>query len=364
MSRPKTASGVPPTWSAWDGPTYGQHFHGRELTVWSMQSNVHHEATTYRNDYPRPPLFWKHVERPDHSNRPAADFNHSTSHRDDFKAHRLAGLQPERKPYPEQKYHPKLQATTTSRESFLRTSLPPPRAKTPQVAHSTLDLPMGTTTMRDDYRQWTFPERHTKAETHAPKPTKFHGTTTTRSDFPWPKSLQPPPSMYKTNREPREVPDFDGDTTYRQAYSRVQLPRGMAADIGLQVANKPYAKGGVGGQFEPMIDVRKSAPQIVSKTFTTAQDGQPAVAIVVVAKRPEYPHGVILGTFTMDGIRSAPTGVPKIEVTLKLLNEKTLHASALYRNGKRTKALTFRAAKQAPNLRAVATADDIPEDDY
>ena len=94
------------------------------------------------------------------------------------------------------------------------------------------------------------------------------------------------------------------------------------------------------------------------------QDGQPAVAIVVVAKRPEYPHGVILGTFTMDGIRSAPTCVPKIEVTLKLLNEKTLHASALYRNGKRTKALTFRAAKQAPNLRAVATADDIPEDDY
>ena len=245
---------------------------------------------------------------------------------------------PARHPYPEQKFHPKLQASTTTREGFPRHQLPPARPRTAQIAHQTPDIPIGSTTMRDDYVQWGFQPRHQTPTQHASRPTKFHGITTTRSDFPWPAKIQPPPSMYNTNRDSRPVPEFEGDTTYRQAYGKVELPRGMPADIGIQVASKPYAQGGVGGQFELMIQQRKAAPQVATKTFTTAQDGQPAVAIVVVAKRAEYSHGVILGTFTMEGIKSAPTGVPKIEVTIKLVNERTLHASALYRNGKRTKA--------------------------
>ena len=101
---------------------------------------------------------------------------------------------------------------------------------------------------------------------------------------------------------------------------------------------------------------------MASKTFTTVVDGQNAAAIVVVAKQAAYPHGVILGTFTMEGIKAAPTGVPKVEVTLKLANEKTLHASAHYRNGKKVKALTWKANPRGPSLRAVATAADIPDD--
>ena len=79
-----------------------------------------------------------------------------------------------------------------------------------------------------------------------------------------------------------------------------------------QVASKAYKAGGVGGQFELMIQQGAPAPQVASKTFTTVVDGQNAAAIGVVAKRAEYPHGVILGTFTMDGIKAAPTGVPKV----------------------------------------------------
>lgn len=364
MSRPRTA-GVPPTWTAWDSGTYADHFRGKELTLVTVPALKGNDQSTHRVDYPKPPLYWKPNPPPDYSNREVAEFPWTTTHRDTFKKHSLGGLMPARHPYPEQKFHPKLQASTTTREGFPRHQLPPARPRTAQIAHQTPDIPIGSTTMRDDYVQWGFQPRHQTPTQHASRPTKFHGITTTRSDFPWPAKIQPPPSMYNTNRDSRPVPEFEGDTTYRQAYGKVELPRGMPADIGIQVASKPYAQGGVGGQFELMIQQRKAAPQVATKTFTTAQDGQPAVAIVVVAKRAEYSHGVILGTFTMEGIKSAPTGVPKIEVTIKLVNERTLHASALYRNGKRTKALTFQAAgKGVPPLRQVATADDIPDESY
>ena len=43
------------------------------------------------------------------------------------------------------------------------------------------------------------------------------------------------------------------------------------------------------------------------------------------------------------------------------LARKTLHASAFYKNGGKTKALSFQA-KGGPYLRAVATVDDVPKD--
>ena len=104
----------------------------------------------------------------------------------------------------------------------MRPSLPPHRARTPQVAHTTPDIFIGTTTMRDDYRQWAFPERHTKAEQNAPKPTKFHGVTTTRSDYNWPKELAPP--AVPPERPPHVVPKFGGTTEYRAAYELVRAP--------------------------------------------------------------------------------------------------------------------------------------------
>ena len=53
--------------------------------------------------------------------------------------------------------------------------------------------------------------------------------------------------------------------------------------------------------------------------------------------------------------------MPKIEVTLKLANEKTLHVAALYRNGRKTKQLTF-AAKSGPPIRTIAQQSEVPED--
>ena len=98
-----------------------------------------------------------------------------------------------------------------------------------------------------------------------------------------------------------------------------------------------------------------------SKVYTTAVDMQQSGAIVVVAKRPENQHGVIIGHFLLDGIKPESIGVPKIEVTLKLANEKTLHVAALYKNGKKTKQLTF-ASKGGPPIRTVAQASEAPQD--
>ena len=67
---------------------------------------------------------------------------------------------------------------------------------------------------------------------------------------------------------------FDGSTEYNDQYVRVRLPPGMPCSLGLQVASKPYAQGGVGGQFLSMIPAGSSTPIIAQKTLTTTQDMQ------------------------------------------------------------------------------------------
>lgn len=240
VGMPRPSSAQPPLWSSWDGHTYGKHFHGRELTVFSMPKQAG-ASTTYRNDYPEPPLYWKHAPKPDHSKRPVGDFPHTTSHRNDFQPHKVGGGAAILRPYPEQRYHPKLSAVTTARDSYQQPKLPPARPRTAQVAYSTTDLPMGTTTMRDDYQQWKIPSRHNVHQPHNSKPTKFHGTTTTRSDYNWPAEIPPPPAMYQARTDNRPVPNFEGTTEYRVSYAAVQLPMGMPADIGLQVTAPPWA---------------------------------------------------------------------------------------------------------------------------
>ena len=160
------------------------------------------------------------------------------------------------------------------------------------------------------------------------------------------------------------VPSFEGTTEYRFSYHPVKLPRGMPGDIGIQVASKPYKSGGTGGQFELMIKQGAPAPSEATKLFMTVVDNQQTAAIVVIAKRPEMSHGVIIGSFSMEGIKPEKVGIPKVEVSLKLADEKTLHAAALYKNGNKSKTLTFRAAKPDPALRQVTQQSEVPEDAY
>jgi len=264
----------------------------------------------------------------------------------------------QRRPDPEPQFKAKFANNTTCRNDYKVPPLPPPRAPHQNSPFKPSGDPLGTTTMRADYCEWKLPRGALPKESEVPKPTKFHGRTTTRCDYNWPAEMPPPPRAPENPEH--EVPPFAGNTEYRAAFCPVPLPGGLAADLGLQVASKPYKVGGVGGQFDLMIKQGQPAPCSATKTYTTVVDMQQTASIVVVAKRPDTFHGVILGHFPMTGIMPDKVGIPKVEVTLKLTNEKTLHAMALYKQGKKTKALTFQA-KNGPALRAVSQASDVPD---
>jgi len=348
---------LPPDWKHWDSDTYAKHFHGREITLFEFPQGGK-MGTTYRADYPEPPLYWQHQPPPDHSNRPTPAFGHTTSHRADYIERPFHGAA-QVMTRPQQQFTPKLSAMTTARNDYKVPALPPATQPRRTASFVPNDDPMGTTTMRADYVEWKMPGGRQKSPSLAAQPTKFHGMTTTRNDYPWPAALPPP--RENAGNPIHEVPLFDGTTEYRAKYELVPLPLGLPADIGLQVATRAYKSGGVGGQFHLMIKQGAPAPCGANKTFTTVVDQQQSAAIVVVAKRPEFAHGVILGHFSMEGIYPEKVGIPKVEVTLKLVNEKTLQASALYKQGKKTKALTFQA-KKGPPLRTVAQASEVPKD--
>ena len=311
----------------------------------------------YRMDYPAPELWWKHPPPPDPNTRPVPDFGHTSSYRDQFKAWKVGDGASVMPAYPERKFNPKLSAVTTSRASYIQPQLPTKMSHGPKREAHMRDEPIGTTTMRADYLRWSLPGGHVMPSALTSKEIPFNGTTTTRADYERPAELPPPPA--RKDRPPHVVSKFDGTTEYRAKYERVPLPPGAFGAIGLQIASKAYKFGGIGGQFCPMIPQGSPAPQQASKTFTTVVDDQKTASIIVVCKRNDAYDGLILGYFSLEGLRRGAVGSQKVEVSLKLTNEKTLHASATYSQGGKTKALTFTSAK-GPPLRAVTTTDEVP----
>ena len=75
----------------------------------------------------------------------------------------------------------------------------------------------------------------------------------------------------------------------------------------------------MGGVATKLIDRNTTIPTTKSQTFSTAADGQTSVEIhVVQGERPMAIDNKSLGKFILDGIPSAPRGVPQIEVTFDL----------------------------------------------
>jgi molecular chaperone DnaK len=74
-----------------------------------------------------------------------------------------------------------------------------------------------------------------------------------------------------------------------------------------------------GAVSTPMIERNTTIPTKKTQTFSTAADNQPAVDIVVLqGERPMSQDNKTIGTFKLDGIPSAPRGVPQIEVTFDI----------------------------------------------
>ncbi|HEY3249413.1 MAG TPA: molecular chaperone DnaK [bacterium] len=75
----------------------------------------------------------------------------------------------------------------------------------------------------------------------------------------------------------------------------------------------------LGGVMTPLISRNTTIPTRKSEVFTTAADGQTQVEIhVLQGERQMAKDNRTLGRFILDGIPSAPRGIPKIEVTFDI----------------------------------------------
>ena len=80
----------------------------------------------------------------------------------------------------------------------------------------------------------------------------------------------------------------------------------------------------------PIIEANTTIPCKRSNVFTTAEDNQPGVTIVVgQGNRPMTRDNKIIGMFTLDGITPAPRGVPQIEVTFDIDTNGIMSVSAI-----------------------------------
>jgi molecular chaperone DnaK len=85
----------------------------------------------------------------------------------------------------------------------------------------------------------------------------------------------------------------------------------------------------LGGVFTKLIESNTTIPMKKSETFSTAAENQPSVEInVLQGERPMAKDNKNLGRFILDGIPSAPRGVPQIEVTFDIDANGIIQVSA------------------------------------
>src|SRR4030081_2335346 len=84
-----------------------------------------------------------------------------------------------------------------------------------------------------------------------------------------------------------------------------------------------------GGVMTKLIERNTTIPARRSEVFTTAEDSQPAVDIVVLqGERERAADNRVLGRFKLENIRPAPRGEPQIEVTFDIDANGILHVTA------------------------------------
>lgn len=85
----------------------------------------------------------------------------------------------------------------------------------------------------------------------------------------------------------------------------------------------------LGGVMTPLIEKNTTIPASKSQVFSTAADGQTSVEIhVLQGERPMAGDNKTLGRFILDGIPSAPRGVPQVEVSFDIDANGILNVSA------------------------------------
>jgi molecular chaperone DnaK len=103
----------------------------------------------------------------------------------------------------------------------------------------------------------------------------------------------------------------------------------------------------LGGVLTRLIDRNTTIPTRKSEVFTTAGDGQTSVEIhVLQGERQMATDNRTLGRFHLEGIPSAPRGVPQIEVTFDIDANGIVNVSAKDRGTGREQRITITASTQ------------------
>lgn len=98
----------------------------------------------------------------------------------------------------------------------------------------------------------------------------------------------------------------------------------------------------LGGVTTKLIERNTTIPTSKSETFSTAADNQPQVEIhVVQGEREMVSDNKSLGRFVLDGIPSAPRGVPQIEVTFNLDANGILNVTAKDKGSGKEQSITI-----------------------
>ncbi len=75
----------------------------------------------------------------------------------------------------------------------------------------------------------------------------------------------------------------------------------------------------MGGVFTKLVERNSTIPTHKSQIFSTAEDNQPGVEVLVFqGERPMARDNKSLGNFKLEGIKAAPRGLPKIEVSFDI----------------------------------------------
>jgi len=101
----------------------------------------------------------------------------------------------------------------------------------------------------------------------------------------------------------------------------------------------------LGGVATPLIDRNTTIPTSKSQVFSTAADNQPSVEIhILQGERPMAGDNKTLGRFILDGLPSAPRGVPQVEVKFDIDANGILNVSATDKATSKQQKITITAS--------------------
>ncbi len=123
----------------------------------------------------------------------------------------------------------------------------------------------------------------------------------------------------------------------------------------------------LGGVFNRIIDRNTTIPVKKSQVYSTAADGQTSVEIHVLQGEREMAAGnTRLGRFILDGIPSAPRGVPQIEVTFDIDANGIVNVTACDKGTGKEQHITIQSSTNMSKEdieKAVREAEKFAEED-